>query len=444
MSSSANSQSRSWRSSLVAVLLAGAFIYFWIVPLFRPRGEFLWGHYRLKDIYAGIPVLLVLQCVIFVLAVPERHRRWLSLRLATLTIGILTALALCDAGYAFGVMRAARANFWLDQAHISRRYSVADNELGFVRKPGVSWRGYVTEVNRIVDYRTDENGFRNPAGQRQADVVFIGDSFTEAAQVDEQDTFVRRVAKSIGLTVMNLGRGAYGPQQELIVLKRYGLSYKPRAVVWQLFEGNDLADAEGFVDWKTNPQQVNTSLKERYFNNSLLREWLANTRSQTPHGPTVNLRYHDGTSRTVSLRDRYQPHQPSALRAGMRETLSAIEEGQRLCDANGIQLLVINVPAMVRVMAPNISFDRVEDQARYLPERSQNEKDFSDAIEESCARTGCNFVDAFDVLRQAAANGNDHLYILNDEHLDVSGHDVVAQTIAGWLRSRNVGSTQTQ
>src|SRR5215204_454617 len=101
MISSADSQSRilkprSWRSSLVGVLLAAAFIYVWILPLFRPRGDFLWGHYRLKDIYVGIPIALVTLCVILILLVPARHRRSLSLRLATLTISLLGALAVID------------------------------------------------------------------------------------------------------------------------------------------------------------------------------------------------------------------------------------------------------------------------------------------------------------------------------------------------------------
>jgi hypothetical protein len=443
MGSSANSQSRSWRFSLPAVLLAGAGIYFWIVPLFRPRGDFLWGHYRLKDIYIGIPILLVTLCVIFVLAVPARHRRSLSLRLATLTLAILSALAVCDAGYAFGVMRVDRANFWLDQAHIPRRYSAADNELGFVRKPGVLWRGYAPEVNRVVEYRTDENGFRNQPGQRQADVVFIGDSFTEAATVDEQQTFVRRVAQATGLITVNLGRGAYGPQQELIVLKRYGLAYQPRVVVWQFFEANDLTDAQEFAEWKSNPHQVNTSLQERYFNNSLLNEWLTNTRAE-PRGTVATLHYHDGTVRRVRLRNRYEPQQPSTLNVGMKETLNAIEEGHRLCQANGIQLLLVNVPALVRVRAPNITFDRVEEQALFLPERREEQKDFSGTISEFCARIGCTFVDSFGALRQAADSGSRNLYIPNDEHLDIEGHEVLAQIIVDWLRPKNLPAQKSE
>jgi hypothetical protein len=210
---SADSQSRNlksglWRSSLAGILLAAAFLYFCILPLFRPRGDFLWGHYRLKDVYIGIPVALIALGAILVLVAPAAYRRSLSLRLTTVLMSLLFALAVCDAGYAFGVMRVGRANFWLDQAHISRRYSTADAELGFVRKPGVSWHGYVPDLNRVVEYRTDENGFRNSTVPQQADIVFIGDSYTEAAQVDESETLVRRVGQLTGLSVVNLGRGA--------------------------------------------------------------------------------------------------------------------------------------------------------------------------------------------------------------------------------------------
>lgn len=406
--------------------------------MFWPRGEYLWGHYRLKDIYAGIPIALITLCVILILAVPSRYKRSLALRLVTIVISLLFVLAVCDAGYAFGVMGIAHSNYWLDQAHIPRRYSAADPELGFVRKPFVSWKGYVPDLDRIVEYRTDENGFRNAPGQRQADVVFIGDSFTEAATVAEQDTFVLRAGQAAGLSVVNLARGAYGPQQELIVLKRYGLAYKPRVVVWQLFEGNDLTDAEQFAEWKKNPQQAQLSLRDRYFDNSLLKEWLTNTRLHPHVGPMATLRYRGGTVRRVAVRYPYDPDQPSSRHLGMTETMAAIEEGHHLCESNGIQLLVLFIPTMVRTLESNISFDRVEDQRQYLPQREQGVKDFSQTMQEFCGGVGCSFVDTVDALRQAEANGNRNLFIPNDEHLDVGAHDAMTRVIAGWLQSRNV------
>lgn len=437
MNPTADSQSRipkSWLpSSLAGILLTAAFIYIWIIPLFRPRGDFLWGHYRMKDIYIGIPIALVILCVILILAVPIRYRRWLSLRLATVVISLLVVLAVCDAGYAFGVMGALHSDYWLDQAHISRRYSAADPELGFVRKPFVSWKGYVPDVNRIVEYRTDENGFRNPPGLHQADIVFLGDSYTEAASVAEEDTFVKRVAHETGLRVVNLGRGAYGPQQELIVLKRFGLAYKPRIVVWQLFEGNDLSDAEIFAEWLKDPQPPATSLKERYFNNSLLMSWLINTRAKRRGGPMVTIRFPNGTSSRAALRYRYEPGQPASNPSGMAETLSAIEAGYRLCQSQGIQLVVIMVPTMVRVMAPYITFDRMEDQRQYLSTASAVAREnFGGKVGELCARIGCSFVDSFQAMRQAVSTDNRNPYIPNDEHLDVKGHEIMTRTIVDW------------
>lgn len=447
MDSTANSHSRRtkswpWRSSIASVLLAAAFGYVWIVPLFSPRGVYLWGHYRLKDIYLGIPLAVASVCVLLVLVAPARYRRSLSLPVTTLGIALLVALAICDAVYAFGIMGIGKPNYWLDQAHISRLYSAADPELGFVRKPAVSWQGYVPDANRFVEYRTDKNGFRNSIELQRADIVFIGDSFTESATVGEEDTYARRVAHSTSLSAINLARGAYGPQQELIVLKRYGFSYEPRFVVWQLFEGNDLLDAEAFVEWKTNPEQIVLPLKDRYLHNSLLQQVLANTRSQEPVGPLATLSYHDGSSRRVSLRYRYEPHQPATKQTGMTETLTAIQTGQELCRSRGIQLLVVVVPTMVRVMQPYISFNNFEERRDYYPERLPGDKDFTETVEEFCSDIGCGFIDGFDVLREASASDNRGLYIPSDEHLDVRGHEVVSKVISGWIQSKTIAEDQ--
>lgn len=152
----------------------------------------------------------------------------------------------------------------------------------------------------------------------------------------------------------------------------------------------------------------------------------------------ATLRYRDGTAMKLKLRHGYDPDQPSTMHLGMSETMSAIEAGYQLCRARGIQLLVVSVPPMVRVLAPYISFDRVEDQRSYLPKRVRDEKDFGSRIAELCGRIGCTFVDTSDALQQAFANGNHRIYIPNDEHLDIGGHEVMAQVVAGWLRDNKV------
>ena len=421
-----------WRWISFTLLLAIA-CYLWVVPLFRPRGDFLWGYYRLKDVYAGIPVGCALLGAIAVWASPSKYRRVLALRLVSLLVSVIVTVAVVDVVYALFVQGAWRPNYWLDQAHIPRTYNTADDELGFVRKPNLSWRGFIREANRVVDYRTDKNGFRNPSiEQATADVVFIGDSFTEAVEVNENDTFVRRVGAATGLTVVNLGRGGYSPQQELIVLEKYGLSYKPRYVVWQLFEGNDLVEADNFAAWKKNPQQQNSSLKDRYFDHSLLTKLLTKTRIMDRSVAWITLHYSDGTRARTPLHYFYESNQPAEMPLAMAEINEAIGKGYRLCQSQRIQLLLIFVPTMIRVMEPFVTAEREEDELRYL-RKSTDKKDFSGLTDELCAQLGCTFVDSFAALRQAAETDNRNLYIPRDEHLDVRGHEVIAKIVVNWI-----------
>jgi len=92
------------------------------------------------------------------------------------------------------------------------------------------------------DVRYDHNGFRNQTDLKSADIVVIGDSFVEGLTVSDAQLVTSLLAHLQGKVVANLGQSTYGPQQELIVLKRYGLPLRPRTVVWMFFEGNDLAD----------------------------------------------------------------------------------------------------------------------------------------------------------------------------------------------------------
>jgi hypothetical protein len=349
---------------------------------------------------------------------------------------LLAMVFVTDLAYTLGVMRAWQADYWLDQAHISRRYSLPDRELGFVRRSGIAWQGHLPGNDQLIHYRTDEHGFRNQPGLHRAELVFIGDSYTEAAQVAEPDTFVQRIAVASGLSAVNLGRGAYGPQQEFIVLRRYGFAYQPRVVIWQVFGGNDLSDAHIFALWQQTGGQSPKSLRSRLLDNSLLNQWLSLTLLPQPITPVARLRYTDQTEQALAPRYRYQPQQPEQMAVGMEETLKAVETGFRLCQDQGIRLLLVFIPSMVRVMEPWLVFDDAAQRERYLPHSIvQAQRDFSSRLQQWCQQLGCPYLDALPALRSQAARDNRRIYIPNDEHLDVMGHQVIAQLLMEWLRT---------
>jgi hypothetical protein len=414
----------------------------WIWPIWRPQGPYLWGHYRFLDVYAGLPIALVTVSATAAALAPARLRRPLALRLTAMCVSLIASVMVVDLIYSLVVAGAWRADYWLDQAHITRRYSAGDAELGFVRKPHVRWRGHAPDVGRMVDYRTDEHGFRNPPGISRADIVFIGDSFTEAASIEEPKTFVQRMAAETGMTAVNLGRGAYGPQQELIVLERYGLSYQPRVVVWQLFEGNDLIDARNFAEWRTTPRPPVKPLLIRYLDNSLLRSAMNGTRRDRYDRHRATLRYTDGTARQVAIRYHYDPRQTEKEALGFEETRMAIEAGYRLCQSRGIQLVIVHVPVMARVLAPWLDFASAAEREQVLPGDSLIAPlDFGSQLKTVCQRLGCSYLDLFESLGARATTDNRGLYIPNNEHLDTQGAEVVAQAVARLLADSDTNQT---
>ncbi len=427
-----------WPLWSALAILTLAFLYTVVVPLFRPRGELLWGRYRLTDVYAAIPLTIAALCIGIVWITPSRHRLAVALRAIAVAVAVVPTTFLVDFAYTVAQPRFRQPDFWLDGGNIDRASSTAHPDLGFVRNANVSWQRAGRD-GRSVSYRTDENGFRNPPGTTSADVVFVGDSFTEAGWIPEEQTFVGRFAERTGLRVVNLGRGAYGPQQESIVLERFGLRYRPKFVVWQLFEGNDLTDAEKFAKWRVDPRPPVRSLRARYSEASLIYRLLKPTEVRPPSGRVpVVIRYRDGVEQRRELRYRFVPDQAVALAEAFAETRAAIETGARLCAAHGAQLIVVLVPTMVQVLEPFVAFERPEDREWALPGGAvRAEGDLGNRLSALCREPACTYVDVFEALRMRALADNTRVYDRHDpdEHLDIDGHDAVSQAIAEAIRS---------
>jgi len=410
-------------SSAVAVYALG-------LPWTRPRegrGDYLFGHYGLEEIYVGVPAL----CAALVLLVPflvPAERRGLTTARVVLALGMgLGSLLTFDLFFAFVVRGAWEPNHWLDFAHVSRADNIADPELGFRRRPFTSWRGYVPEVGREVSYRVDGHGFRNPEGLDRADVVFVGDSYTEAAQVEQADTFVARVGQRLGRSVANLGRGAYGPQQELVVLERYAAGYEPKVVVWQFFDGNDLIDAEQYAAWRAGGADRSVPLARRYFDNSFFRPWLEATR-RSKRGDFARLTLDDGEQIPLTVRYSHRPNQRDERASGMEATVAALEQGVAYCRERGIEVLVTVVPVMARVLRDRLAFDDPADAARYTPDDPAPVRDLASGLVEACEGLGVPCVDLYEVFRATPAL--DGIFIPRDEHFDVRGHALAAEAIA--------------
>jgi lysophospholipase L1-like esterase len=102
------------------------------------------------------------------------------------------------------------------------------------------------EINRY-GFRHGDREPRKPNGTFR--IAVLGDSFIEAFQVPEQETFCAVLERELNgcgavgnqsVQVLNFGVSGYGTAQELLMLRHHVWQYEPDLVVLAFFAGNDL------------------------------------------------------------------------------------------------------------------------------------------------------------------------------------------------------------
>jgi len=103
---------------------------------------------------------------------------------------------------------------------------------------------HCNESGEWILYKSDEFGFNNPSGSfknNDIQIVGIGDSFTSGYCLPDSSSFISLIRKEYPKTI-NLGMTATGPLHQLAILKEYAKILKPKVILWNFFEGNDLQE----------------------------------------------------------------------------------------------------------------------------------------------------------------------------------------------------------
>lgn len=128
-----------------------------------------------------------------------------------------------------------------------------DELLGFRGRPNLSipWTREVEGPPRVVT--TNSRGFHDrertqqPAGGSRR-ILFLGDSFLEAYQVDIEANFSQRLARDLSrrgageFEAVNWGVHGYGLGSHFLAVRERVADWNPDCVVMALFLGNDLQD----------------------------------------------------------------------------------------------------------------------------------------------------------------------------------------------------------
>jgi hypothetical protein len=235
-----------------------------------------------------------------------------------------------------------------------------------------------------------------------------------------------------GRTVLNFGQAGYGPYQERVVIDRYVVPARPRAVIWLFYEGNDLIDLalyrEAVRHWPALMDAARPFSRRRLFGRNLLvalgnrlyapREW--------PHARDVACAFRRAREGDVTLYFLFAlgPLGERQLN-DLAEFAEILRAAHGVLSAHGIRLVLAFAPTKFRVYQPYCRIPPgsmlVHWSANDLPHRME-------ALAAQISRD-IVFTDLTSPLRDGAARG-ELVYFPDDTHWSELGHRLAGQALA--------------
>lgn len=150
-------------------------------------------------------------------------------------------------------------------------------ELGWTAMPNYSLYNLINR-DHLVHYQSNEQGFRDREHRRPPEirkwkqrkrnglklrrVVVLGDSYSEAFQVEMHKTYWFQLQEKLNAKsedhweIYNLGISGFGTVQEWQTLKAYGMDIEPDLVILQIFPYNDILNNSITGSYILNPQDT--------------------------------------------------------------------------------------------------------------------------------------------------------------------------------------------
>lgn len=314
------------------------------------------------------------------------------------------------------------------------------------------------QVVAHVHMITDEHGFRNsPPEKADYGIVALGDSFTRGSGV--ASPWPQTLSEITGSSVLNLADAGIGPQDELTLLRQYGLNKQPQWVILAYFEGNDLYDAASYA--QANP--LISFRFAKYILNQGIQAW--HQRNSHKASTAVSSNYLYPIKITINRNDMemaFLSYYISWLSVD-RETIEAsqdyrvasktILQMRELSEAAGAHFLLVYVPSKEHVYLPFVKDADIQehifsdvpsiepDKAGFLQftgdqatleSTRQHMDDQEQLLADFAAENHISFLDLTSSFQKEAGTGK-QLYYSFDTHWNQPGNDLAAETISKYL-----------
>lgn len=378
-----------------------------------------------------------------------RARRPLSwrARLGLIAFGIFFSLVLAEI-----MLRVAGAMVPGDFQTAS--FLEAHPEFGRRNRPGAGWKK-TPEFTSWIEInskglRGAEVDYAKPPGEVR--VLVLGDSFTFAEQVNQDQTFAQRLEDRLNADqdgkhyrVLNGGSNGWATANELIFLAKEGVRFQPDLVVVAFYLGNDVSDNYSRVASLKDAEAADLELRgsdsfdgpRRILRRSELYTVLES-------GVLVKMPWWPKTT-TSDDAVRKGPRTLDDANEAWGITESLLDRTRDVAESQGAHFMVMAIPS-ADVVAQREKENKSSAEDDELDQSDDAGKpgfdDPSGSLAEITTRDNITSLDLLSALRRADSRSKDRLYFRQNAHWTAAGHAVAADELYTFVRANGLLPTR--
>jgi hypothetical protein len=336
-------------------------------------------------------------------------------------------------------------------------FAEAHPEFGRRNKPGAGWKKtseYTSwiEVNS-KSLRGAEIDYPKPAGEYR--ILVVGDSFTFAEQVNQQETFTQRLedrlnAESSGLhyRVLNAGSNGWATANEAVYLTKEGVRFRPDLVIVALYVGNDISDNYRRVATVQNAVEADLALRGAdSFDGPrrLLRK--SELYSVFESGVLAKLPWWQDNGGGDDD-DRKPPRTLAEAQEAWTITERLLDRMRDVSDSQGARFMVMTIPTALEVAqrggggvketGDEDEGDEDEDDEDKTADVKPGFEDMHGTLGEIVARANLTSLDLLSRFRRADNRTKERLYYRQNAHWTAAGHAVATDELYEFLKAQNL------
>jgi hypothetical protein len=330
-------------------------------------------------------------------------------------------------------------------------FAEAHPEFGRRNKPGAGWKK-TSEFTSWIEInskglRGAEIDYPKPAGEYR--ILVVGDSFTFAEQVNQQETFTQRLedrlngeSSGVHYRVLNAGSNGWATANEAVYLTKEGVRFRPDLVIVALYVGNDISDNYRRVATVQNAVEADLALRGAdSFDGPrrLLRK--SELYSVFESGVLAKLPWWQGNGGGDDD-DRKPPRTLAEAQEAWTITERLLDRMRDVSASQGARFMVMAIPTALEVAQRGGGGVKETDEEDDDQDESGDEKpgfeDMHGTLAEIVARANLTSLDLLAPFRRADNRTKERLYYRQNAHWTAAGHAVATDELYEFLREQNL------